>query len=83
MLQYDRIDMSEGIDVKKPMVFMSVLFVLFVYYQYFIEMSFRFQPNVCDIYHDLTQNSMSVNDIAVVPVEGNDHENHFWYMGKD
>ena len=46
-------------------------------------MSFRFQPNVCDIYHDLTQNSMSVNDIAVVPVEGNDHKNHFWYMGKD
>ena len=32
MLQYDRIDMSEGIDVKKPMAFMSVLFVLFVCY---------------------------------------------------
>ena len=50
MLCNNRTDVSEGIDVNKA----SSLKESDIYhYWYFRNYSFKFQPNVCDRYHDL------------------------------
>ena len=69
MLEYDRIDMLDGIDVNKTTVLS--------------EMNFRFQPKLFDGCHDLTLKAMSFNDVAIVSVKGNYYRIQFWYMSKD
>ena len=48
MLEYDRIDLSEGIYVNKTNG--SHEFII-CHYLYFPEIDFRFQPKVCDDCH--------------------------------
>ena len=50
MLYYDRIDVSEGIDVNKTSASKECDIC---HYKYFLNYSFKFQPNVCDRCHDL------------------------------
>ena len=45
MLQYNKIDISEGIDSNKTKD--SSRCIIFNYY-YFLKVNFRFQPNTCD-----------------------------------
>ena len=40
-------------------------------------LNFRFQPRVCDGYHDLMQKAMSFNDVAVAIVKENDYKIYF------
>ena len=56
MLEYDRIDVSEGIDFNKTIDLC------------FLKTNFRFQPKVCNGCHDLTQKAVSFNDVAIVSV---------------
>ena len=42
-------------------------------YWYFLEINFRFQPEVCDGCHDLMQKTMSFNNVANVSVKENDY----------
>ena len=79
MLEYDRIDVSEGIHVNKTKE--SRRCTIRNYY-YFLEINFRFQPNVCDGCHDLTQKDMSFNGVGFFSIKGNDYRNHFLYMSK-
>ena len=55
MLYYDRIDVSEGIDVHKtsPSKDRDIC-----HYWYFLNYSFKFQPNVCNRRHDLLMMSI-------------------------
>ena len=50
MLHFDRIDVSEGIDVNKTSA--SKEYDMF-YYWYFLNKGFEFQPNVCNQCHYL------------------------------
>ena len=45
MLEYDRIDVSEGIDVNKTN---NLCKCIICHLWYFLEINFRFQPKVCD-----------------------------------
>lgn len=56
MLEYARIHVSEEIDANKST--MSREFII-CHYQYFFDINFRFQPKVCDGYHDLKGPEMS------------------------
>ena len=56
MLYYDRIDVSEGIDVNKTSASKECDIC---HYWYFLNYSFKLQRNVCSRYHDLLM--MSVN----------------------
>ena len=55
MLEYNRIDVSEGIYVIKATG--SREFII-CHYWYFLETNFRFQPKVCDGCYGLMQNTM-------------------------
>ena len=47
------------------------------------EVNFRFKPKTYDDCHDSLQKAMSVNDVAIVFVKGNDYRIHCWYMSID
>ena len=70
MLYYDRIDLSEEIDVKKT----SALKECDVsHYSYFLNYSFKFQPNTCNRCHDLLMMSINLNNIATLNIKVSDH----------
>ena len=80
MLEYDRFDLSEGIDVNKTD---GLHMCIICHYWYFIETKFKSQLEVRNICHDLTQEAKSFNDVAIVSVKRNDYRIHFLYMSKD
>ena len=45
--------------------------------------NFKFESNVCNVCHDLTQKAMNFNDGAIVSINESDFKMHFLYMGKD
>ena len=79
MLEYDRIDVSEGINVNKASSFRKCIIF---HYWYFLEVSFRFQPKVCNVCHALMQDSMIFNNVVIVSVKRNDYKIDFLYISK-
>ena len=69
MLYYDRIDVSEGIDVNKTSASKERDVC---HYWYFLNYSFKFQLNVCNRCHDLLM-SMNLSDIVILNIEGSDY----------
>ena len=69
MLYFDRIDVSEGIDVNKTSASRGCDIC---HYWYFLNFSFMFQPNVCKRCHDLLMMSMNLSDIAILKIKGSD-----------
>ena len=67
MLYYDRIDVSEGIDVNKTSASKECDVC---HYWYFLNYSFKFQPNVCNRCHDLLMMSMNLSSIAILNFKG-------------
>ena len=70
MLYYDRIDVSEGIDVNKTSASKECDIC---HYWYFLNYSFKFQPNVCNRCHDLLMMSMNLRNIAILNIKGSDY----------
>ena len=77
MLEYDRIDISEGIDVNKTNLLKECDTC---HYWYFKDAGFKYEPYLCNSCHDLMQKVMSFN---IVYVKGSAYKIHFWYMSKD
>ena len=50
---------------------------------YFLSKNVSYEPCLCNGCHDLMQNAMNFNDVAIVSVKGSDYRIHFWYMRKD
>ena len=67
MLYLDRIDVSEGIDIDQKSASTECVIC---HYWYFLNYSFKFQPNVCSICHDL---SMNLSDIAILTIKVSDY----------
>ena len=80
MLEYDRIDISEGIDVNKTNLSKECDIC---HHWYFIDIGFKYEKYLCNGCHDLIQKAMSFNNIAIVYVKGSACRTHFWYMSKD
>ena len=75
MLENDRIDISEGIEMNKANASKECDIC---HYWYFLDKNFNYEP-----YHDLMQKAMNFNDMAIVSIKGNDYRIHFWYISKD
>ena len=80
MLEYDRIDISEGIDVNKTSLSKECDIC---HYWYFKDIGFKYEKYLCNGCHDLMQKAMSFNNVAIVYVKGNAYRINFWYMSKD
>ena len=80
MLKYDRIDISEGIDINKRNASKGCDIC---HNWYFLDKNSNYETYLCNGCHNLMQKAMNVNDIAIVSIKGNDYRIHFWYMSKD
>ena len=80
MLEYDRIDISEGIDVNKTSASKECDIC---HYWYFKDIGFKYKPYFCNGCHNLMQKAMNYNDVAIVYVKKSAYWIHFWYMSKD
>ena len=80
MLECDRIDISEGIDVNKANLSRQGDIC---HYWYFKNIGFKYETYLCNGYHNLMQKAMSFNDIAVVYVKRSAYRIYFWYVSKD
>ena len=80
MLEYDRTDISEGIDINKTNASKECDIC---HYWYFLDKGFKYVLYLCNDCHDLMQKAMKFNDVAIVFIKGNDYRIHFWYMNKD
>ena len=80
MLEYERIDISEGIDVNKTNLSKECDIC---HYWYFKNIGSKYEPYLCNGCHDLMQKAMSFDHIAVVYVKGNAYRIYFWYISKD
>ena len=81
MLEYDRIDISEGIDINKSSDKSKECHIYD--YWYFLDKNFSYQKYLCNGCHDLMHKAMSFNNFAIVSIKSNDYRIHFWYMSKD
>ena len=80
MLEYDRIDISEGIDTNKTDVSKECSIC---HYWYFLDKNFNYDPYLCNGCHDLMQTGMSFKNVAIVSIKGNYYRIHFYYIGKN
>ena len=80
MLEYDRIDILEGIDIDKTNKSKECDIC---HYWYFLDKNFSYEKYLCNGCHDLMQKAMSFNDVATVSIKGNNYRIHFWYMSKN
>ena len=80
MLEYNRIDISEGIDVNKTNLSKECDIC---HYWYFKDIGFNYDPYLCNGCHNLIQKAMSFNNVAAVYVKGSAYRINFWYMSKN
>ena len=80
MLEYNRTDTSEGIDVNK--IYLSKECDI-CHYWYFKDTGFKYDKYFCNGCHDLMEKAVSFNNIVVVYVKGSAYRLHFWYTSKD
>ena len=80
MLEYDRINISEGIDVNKTDLSKEYNTC---HYWYFKGIGFKYESYLCNGCHDLMQKATRFNNVAIVYVKENSYRIHFWCMSKD
>ena len=80
MLEYDRIDISEGIDVNKTNLSKECDIC---HYWYFKDIGFKYEKYFCNGCHDLMEKATSFNNVAIVSVKEIAYRINFWYMSKD
>ena len=69
MLYFDKIDISEEIDVNKKIKRVPYLSQLV----FFLNKVFKFQTNVCNRCHDLLMMSMNLRDTAILNIKSADY----------
>ena len=80
MLEYDKIDISEGIAFNKRNLSKECDIC---HYWYFKDISFKYEKYLCNGCRDLIQKAMSFNNVAIVYAKRSAYRIYFWYMSKD
>ena len=80
MLEYDGIDISEGIDIDKTNKSKECSIC---YYWYFLNKNFGYDPYLGNGCHDLMQKAMSSKNVAIISIKGNDYRIPFLYISEN
>ena len=80
MLEYDRIDISEGIDIKKCKE-TSREYSLCKFY-YFLDKNFIYGPYLCNGCHGMSLKAISMQNLAIINHNGNDYRVNFAFISK-
>ena len=79
MLEYKRIDISEGIDINKTNLLKECMLC---HYWYFLDKNFSYGPYLRDGCYNITQKSIKLKNIAIVHVKKSVYRIYFQYMSK-
>ena len=79
MLEYHRIDISEGIDDNKTNFSKECMLC---HYWYFLDENFSYRPYLCDGSYNIMQKSIKFKNIAIVHVKKSAYRIYFLYMSK-
>ena len=79
MLEYDRIDLSEGIDVNNTNKSKECMLC---HYWYFLNKNFSCGPYLCDGCYNIMQKCNKFKNIAIVHVKKSAYRIYFLYMNK-
>ena len=79
MLEYDRIDISEGIDLNKTNKSKECMLC---HYWYFLHKNFSHGPYLCDDCYNFSQKSRNFKNIAIVHIKKNGDRIYFLCMSK-
>ena len=79
MLQYERIDISDGIDFDKTNKSIECMICR---YWYFRDIGFKYQPYVCNGCHDFSMIIQELDDFVILKVKGVDYRCYVVNMNK-
>ena len=80
MLQYKRINVSEGIDVNKTSLSKECMLC---YYWYFKDVGFKFDEHICKGCHDLLTMAYGLENIAILSAKGGTFRCILWGIGRN
>ena len=70
MLQYERIDVSERIDINKSNKSKKCSIC---HYWYFKDIGYKFEPYICNGCHDISMMAYDLDDFIILNVKGVDY----------
>ena len=79
MLEYERIDISEGININKTN---NSRECMLYYYWTFLDKNFSYGPYLCDGCYNIMQKSNNLKNIAIVHVKKSAYRIYFKYMSR-
>ena len=80
MLQYKKIDVSEGIDTNKTSASKECILCN---YWYFKDVGFKLEPHLCHKFHDVLMTTYELKSIAILNVKGVDFRCILWGISRD
>ena len=80
MLEYDRIDITEGIDIKKCKETSRKCSLCKFYY--FLDKSFSYGPYLCNGCYDISLKAISMENLAIINHNGNHYRVNIASMSK-
>ena len=80
MLEYDRIDISEGIDIEKCKETSKECSLCKFYY--FLDKNFSYGPYLCDGCNDMSMKAVSMQNLTIINHDGNYYHVIFAFMTK-
>ena len=80
MLQYDRISVSEGIEINKTIELKECVLC---HYWYFKEVGYKFQPYVCNSCHAVSMMAYELKNVAILNAKGVDYRCILWGFSRD
>ena len=80
MPQYDRIDISEGININKTSYLREFKIC---HYWHFNDIDFKYEPYLCNGCLALVQRVIRFSYVAIIYVKGSAYRICFWYISKD
>ena len=79
MIEYERVDISERIDLNKTNKLKECMLC---HYWYFLHKNFSYGPYLCDNCYNFSQKSRDFKNIAIVRIKKNAYRIYFLCMSK-
>ena len=80
MLQYEKIDISEGIDIDKTNPSKECMIC---HYWYLKDVGFKFEPHGCNECHDVLTAAYELKSIAILSIKEVDFRCVLWSISRD
>ena len=80
MIKYERIDVSEGIDLSKTSTSKECMICR---YCYILDIGYKYEPHACNKCHDILMIPYELENIAILNVKGVDYRCVLWNMTKN